>query len=189
MTPADIKATSDLYWVSALVTALIDGGFVLLLAWRIKPAQFRQLVWALVVASAIFWSMLWTAVLWGDLWDLAFRYVLPGWARWIYPFYGLLHGVVGLALWWLAPRLPGNPVVNFCLLGGLESLPEHLWAIYGRRILEKVPLLQGVSPASALVFGVFEFIFYWSIIMSITVLLRRGWQWWRHLEQRGANVV
>lgn len=158
-------------------------GFVLLLAWRIRPERFRQLKWALVVAAVIFWSTLWAWVLW-SFWDCCYSYVFPGSARWLIPpAYGALFGGSGLALWWLALRLPGNPVASFCVLGGLLSLPGHLWAIYGQWILEKVPLLQAVSPSSALVFGVPEFIFYWSIIIVIAVLLRWAWQWWRPLMQ------
>lgn len=147
-------------------------GFVLLLAWRIKPARFRQLTWALAGASAIFWSILWIAVLWA-YWDLCYRHIFPGWAGYLAPSYGLLYAGVGLAFWWLALRLPGNAIVSFCLLGGLKSVPEHLWAIYGLGTLDKVPAFLGISPASVLVFAVFEYIFYWSIVLSIAVLLRR----------------
>lgn len=186
--PPDVKATSELYWASALVAALIDVGFVVLLAWRIRPQWFRQLKSALVVAAVIFWSSLWAWVLW-SFWECCYSYVFPGWARWLIPLpYGLLFGSSGLALWWLALRLPGNPVAGFCLIGGLVSLPGHLWAIYGRRMLEKVPLLQGVSPSSALVFGVPEFIFYWSVIVVIATLLRRGWERWTGLSARRTDV-
>jgi len=185
--PGDIKATSELYWVAALVAALIDVGFVSLLAWRIQTSRFRQLKWALTGAGVIFWGTLWAYVLW-SWWELAYRYVFPSWARWLVPpSYGLIYGASGLGLWWLARILPGNPVVSFCLLGGLISLPGHLWAIYGLRMLEKVPILQGVSPASALVFGLFEFIFYWGIIIAIALLLRWAWKRWGRLEQTGAG--
>lgn len=186
--PGDVKATSELYWTSALVAGLIDVGFVVLLAWRIRPHRFRQLKEALLVAGVFFWSTLWAWVLW-SFWDCCYIHVFPDWARWLIPpAYGLLFGTSGLALRWLALRLPGNPVVSFCLLGGLVSLPGHLWAIYGRRMLQKVPLLQGVSPSSALVFGVPEFIFYWSIIVVIAVLLRWGWESARHLMQERVAV-
>jgi hypothetical protein len=72
-------------------------------------------------------------------------------------------------------------VVNFCLLGGVESVLEHLVGIYGLGILDKVPLLRGVSSASALVFAFFEYIFYWGVVLGIAVLLGRGWQWLRPL--------
>ncbi|NIN63869.1 MAG: hypothetical protein GTO63_03970 [Anaerolineae bacterium] len=174
--------------MSAIVAALIDVGFVFLLAWRVRPRRFRELKWALVVGAVIFWSALWAWVLW-SFWNCCYSYVFPTWARWLIPpAYGLLFGGSGLALWWLALRLPGSPVLGFCVLGGLVSLPGHLWAIYGRQMLEKVPLLQAVSPFSALVFGVPEFIFYWSIIIVIAVLLRWAWEWSRRLMRRGAGV-
>ncbi|MFQ6100399.1 MAG: hypothetical protein ACE5OS_04100 [Anaerolineae bacterium] len=144
MTPLDIKATSGLYWASTLIVALIDVGSVLLLAWRVRPARFRQLTWVLAGASAILWGISATALPWG-LWDLYYCHFYPGWACWLAPLDALLYGALGLALWWLALRLPGNPVVNFCLLGGLESVPEHLLGIYGLGILDKAPLLEGVS--------------------------------------------
>jgi hypothetical protein len=181
MTPPDIKLTSEMYWLSALVTALIDIGFVLLLALCIKPARFRQLNWALTGASTVLWGVFATACLWG-FWDLYYRHFYPSWARWLAPLDALLYGAIALALWWLALRLPGNPTVNFCLLGGLESVLEHLLGIYGLGILDKVPILQGVSPASALVFAFFEYIFYWSIVLGVAGLLGCGWQWWRHLR-------
>jgi len=176
MTLPDIEATSQLYWASTLVTAVIDLGFISLLGWRIQPQRFRQLKWALTAAALIFWTVLWTTMVW-QCWGWCYRYVFPWWARWLIPpCYGLIYGAGGLGLWWLAVRLPGKPVVSFCLLGGLISVPGHLWAIYGAAMLEKVPLLQGLSPAPALVFGVFEFIFYWGVIIVIAMVLEGLWR-------------
>lgn len=187
--PADAKLTSELFWASALVIAIVAAGFVLLLAWRVPPHRFRQLKWVLTGVAIIFWSSLWTYALWGYWWELAYRYVFPTWARWVVPpAYGLLFGAVTLLTWWLALRLPGHPIVNFSLLGGLASLPGHLWAFYGRGMLKKVPILQGVSEASTLVFGVFEFIFYWSFLLTVAALLQRGWEWWRGERQAGPHV-
>jgi len=180
MTLPDTKLTSEAFWLGALVAAVIDIGLVLLLALCIKPARFRQLTWALTGTSAVLWGIFATACLRG-FWDLYYRYFYPGWMRWLAPLDALLYGAIALALWWLALRLPGNPVVNFALLGGLESVLEHLLGIYGLGILDKVPILQGVSPASALVFAFFEYIFYWSVVLGIAGLLGRGWQWWKPL--------
>lgn len=172
-------ATSELYWLSALVTALVDVGWVWLLAWRISPARFRQLAWAVTGVAALFWGLVWVTMLWSYTWELAYQYVFPTWGRWVIPpSFAILFSAAGLGAWWLAARLPGNPVVNFCWLGGLLSLPGHLRAIYGMRMLDKVPILQGVSPASALVFGVFELILYWGLILAAAALLQRGWEWW-----------
>jgi hypothetical protein len=180
MTLPDTKLTSEAFWLGALVAAFIDIGFVLLLALCMKPARFRQLSWALTGTSAVLWGILAIACLRG-FWDLYYRYFYPGWMRWLAPLDALLYGAIALALWWLALRLPGNPVVNFALLGGLESVLEHLLGIYGLGILDKVPILQGVRPTSALVFAFFEYIFYWSVVLGIAGLLECGWRWWRFL--------
>ena len=50
----------------------------------------------------------------------------------------LTHSLIGAFLYRLALRLPGNPIVNFVLLGGLESIPEHLRGLYMFRILEAI---------------------------------------------------
>jgi len=185
MMQSGIKATSELLWVSALVAALADVGLVVFLNWWIKAARFRQYKWVITGVSLVFWSGVWLYAMWGNWWELAYHHIFPTWARYVVPpSYGLLFGAVGMGIWWLALRLPGYPVVNFCLLGGLVSLPGHLWAIYGRAMLDKVPLLQTVSPASALVFGIFEFIVYWSFILVIAALLRGGWELWRGTAER-----
>jgi hypothetical protein len=57
-------------------------------------------------------------------------------------------------------------VLNYFIFGGLVGSLTHLWAIH-RGILNKPPLLQGVSLVSALVLPFFEFIFYWSIILGL----------------------
>lgn len=172
-----------------LVIAFLDLSLLLFLAWRIRPARFRQLTWALVGAAALFWGIFATILLWG-FWDWYYSYFYPAWTRWLAPMEApLLYGAVGLALRWLAMRLPGNPVVNFCLLGGLESIPEHVWGIYGLKILDKVPVLQHTSPTSIFVFAVFEYILYWSIVLGIAALLRNSWQWWSRLWQRRTKTL
>ena len=55
----------------------------------------------------------------------------------------------------------------FSLLGGLVSLVGHSIGI--SRGLLRVPLLADASAVSALVFGVFEFIFYWCVIVGLSV--------------------
>lgn len=186
--PADIKATSDLYWVSAIITALIDSVFVSLLTWRIRRLRFRQLSVTLIVVSSIFWSLLYTIAAWA-FWDSCYSYIFSNWVRWLVPIYGVLLGGVALLFWWLALRLPGNPVVNFCILGGLHSLPGHLFGGYGRGLLQKCPILHNVSPASALVFGIFEFVFYWSVVISIAAMLRSGYERWNGFKQRQTDAT
>ena len=186
--PPDIKVTSEVLWRGTLIFALIDLGFVPLLAWRIKETRFRQLKWALVGTTAIFWSLLWAWVLdWG--WDSVYSYVFPDWIRaWLPLLQGLHFAVVGLVFWWSALRLARNPVAGFCLFGGLWGMVTHVWAVY-RGIVDKPPMLQEASPVAAVVIAMFEFMFYWCIILSVAWLLWRGWQWSKSLIQRRAQVV
>jgi hypothetical protein len=99
-------------------------------------------------------------------WESVYHYMFPSWARWLIPpLYGILFAGVGLFLWWLSSRLPSHSVLNYFFFGGLVGSLSHLWAIH-RGILDNPPLLQGVSPASA-VLPFFEFVFYWCIILGL----------------------
>ena len=174
----DVEITSEMLWLSALVTALIDVGLVLFLARHIPPSRFRQLHWPVVLASCVFWMSL-GLFFFETTWESFYAMFLPdpaerSLARSVLEL--LLYPVVGLVLWWLAARLPGNPAVTFCLLGGLEAVPEHLWGIYRLGMLDKVPFLQGASPASVLAFAVPEYILYWGSTLGMAMLIRRVWQ-------------
>jgi hypothetical protein len=185
----NFQATSQLYWISVLVTALMDIAFVALLAWRIKPARFRRLQWPLVIISTLFWTVLWYAVMLNAfVWETSFRYVFQSWQRWAWPpVYGLISGGVTWLFWWLSLRLPGNPVLYFLLLGGLESFGDHYFAI--RKGVMKTPLLQEVSIASAVTFGFFEFIFYWSVILGLAALLPLVWDRWQAYKKEKGNSL
>lgn len=177
--PPDFKVTTHMLWLGGLILALMDAGLVPLLAWRIKPVAFRQLKWALVATTAVFWSTLWMWAL-SNFWDSVYSYIFPGWARHLIPpAYGLLFAGAGLAFWWLALRLPGPPALGFCLLGGLWGFVTHSWAVY-LGIVDKPPMLQGVDPLAAMVVPIFEFMFYWCIVLSIACLLSRVLQSRRH---------
>ena len=181
MTPTrNLKVTTEILWQGALIFALIDVVFVAVLARLTKPESLRQLKWTLVATTGIFWCIVWTLMN-SVFWEPVYHYVFPEWARWIIPpAYGVLFAAVGWLFWWLALRAPGNPVMNLCLLGGLWGMVTHIWAIY-RGILNVPPMLQGVSPIAAVVMPIFEFIFYWCIILSVASLIRRGRQGSKHL--------
>ncbi len=185
--PPDAKLTSEMLWRGALVFALIDLGFVPLLAWRIQPLRFRQLKWMLVVGTAIFWSLLWTWVLdWA--WDSVYSYVFPNWLRtWLPLAQGLHFALIAVIFWSIALHF-SSPVVGFCLLGGLWGMVTHLWAIYWG-IVDKPPMLQGVSPTAAVVIAIFEFMFYWCVILSLALLLWHGWHWLKSLRRKQAQAV
>jgi hypothetical protein len=162
----NVVISSELLWRSALVTALVDAPLVLVLAWRVNAGLFRQLKWYLVGAAALVYAGLWGVV--GSLvyWEAVYRAVFPGWMRWLLPLIqGVLFGGLALGSWRLSLLDGKRPVVWFCLLGGLVSLGGH--SIGFSRGLMRVPMLAQASPASALAFGVFEFIFYWCLITGL----------------------
>lgn len=188
MIPGNVGVSSTQFWISGIVAAFLDVVLVLLLTWRIKPSRFRDLKWTLVVVSAAFWSIF-GILLVSAFWDSYYRYFFPGWFRsgGILLFVPVLYAAFALAFHWVAFRLPGNPIVIFCLLSGLESLLEHLLGIYGLKILE-VPILQAASPASILTFSFPEYIFYWCIVIAIALLFQNGRRWWLNRQRAGAKT-
>jgi hypothetical protein len=183
----DIKVTSEILWKGAMIFALIDIVFVYTLTRLIKPDYLLRMKWRLVIIMFLFFFILFGSLVSIIFWDSVYSYVFPSWARWIIPpAYGLLFSLVGLFFWWLAFRLPKNPVMNFCILGGFWGIISHVLAIQ-RGILEKPPMLQGASPIAALTIAAFEFIFYWCLCLGLTKLselLRSGFSRKKFLEQK-----
>ena len=167
MTFADLKVTTEVLWRGTLIFAVVDTLYVAVLTRQIKAETFRQIKWPLVITTGIFWLLLLLTLMSWLFWEPVYHYVFPAWARWfIPPVYGLLFAATGYLFWWLASRLPGNPIVYWCLLGGLWGMITHSWAIY-RGILDKVPMLQGASPIATVVLPIFEFAFYYCVILSL----------------------
>jgi hypothetical protein len=163
----DLKVTSEVLWRGALIFAVIDILFAAILTRRIKAESFRLLKWPLTITAGIFWALLLLTMMSGLFWQSVYGYLFPSWARWLIPpMYGLLFAATGYFFWWLAKRLPGNSVINWCLLGGLWGMVTHSWAIY-RGILDKVPMLQGASPIATVIMPIFEFGFYYCVILSL----------------------
>jgi hypothetical protein len=106
-------------------------------------------------------------------WEPVYHYVFPAWARWLIPpAYGLFFALVALLFWWLSFHLPGQPVLNFCILGGSWGTLTHSWAV-SRGILDKPRMLRGVSPMAAAVMPFFEFMFHWCVIVAVASAIRR----------------
>jgi hypothetical protein len=169
----DVKVTTDILWKGAIFFATIDVAFVTMVTRLIIPANFKKMKWRLVAIMSIFFCALFGIVASCIFWDSVYRYVFPDRARWIMPpVYGLLFASYGLFAWWLSFRLRTNPVLNFCLFGGLWGIITHVWAIY-RGILEKPPMLQGADPIAALAIAAFEFIFYWCSCLMLAFLIQR----------------
>jgi hypothetical protein len=152
------------------VLALILVG---LLAWRFKPDQFRQLSWQAVgIGSALFWSVFAGVMIW-YAWDSYYSFFKPSWSRIVVPLGAIVfYFLLGLLMRWVALRLPGNPILWFCLLGGLESVPEHAIAIYRFHILQ-IPMLQDTTAASIFIIAFFEYMLYWSLALCVAIVVDR----------------
>jgi hypothetical protein len=177
MVPEGLHLTSAQYGWIAGVTALLAGIAIAILARQVEPARFRRLHGPIVVAAAVFWTG-YGLLLFALTWEAFYARFLPDPANRSLgrSVVGLLiYPPIGLVLWWLASRLPGNPAITFCLLGGLEALPEHWWGIYRLGMLERVPFLRDVSPASVLAFAVPEYALYWASVLGIALVLRAAW--------------
>jgi hypothetical protein len=166
------RVTSELLWRATLVAAVIDVPLLVLVARRVPPGLFRRLRWHLAAAAFVVYAALWGTFASVLYWEAVYEAVFPGWSRWLLPAgYGLLYGALALAFWRVSLTAGRWPAAWFSLLGGLVSLVGHGIGI--QRGLLKVPLLAEASAASALAFGVFEFIFYWCAIVGLAAASRR----------------
>jgi hypothetical protein len=166
------RITSALLWGATAIAAVIDAPLLALVTRAVSPALFRQLKWWLAGVAALMYCIIWGVFGTVLYWDAAYSYVFPAWFRWPLPIvYGALFGAVALLFWRLSVAASRWPALWFCLLGGLVSLVGH--GIGVRRGLLRAPLLSQASAASALVFGVFEFIVYWCAIVLIAMALQR----------------
>jgi len=162
------RATSEGLWRATLIAALIDVPLLLLVSRWVSSELFYKLKWYLVGAAFVVYAVLWGTFGAVYYWDAVYSAIFPAWFRWLLPLvYGLLFGALALAFWQASILMTRWQVVWFSLLGGLMSLVGHGIGI--SRGLLRVPLLANVSAVSALVFGVFEFIFYWCVIIGLSV--------------------
>ena len=153
-----------------IVLAIVLVG---VLVWRFKPAQFRRLSWQAVgIGSALFWSVFAGVIVW-YAWDYYYRYFAPSWDRFVAPLGAIvLYFLLGLLIRWAALHLPGNPTLTFCLLGGLEAIPEHVVVVYHFHILQ-IPFLQGTTPAALFIFAFFEYVVYWSLALCLAIAIQQ----------------
>ncbi|NJD19184.1 MAG: hypothetical protein FIA95_07890 [Gemmatimonadetes bacterium] len=173
-----VPVTTDQMWTATLIA----GTLVLVLASfasvRVRAPFPPRLSPALLVAGVVWFTALYAWAAW-TFWDTCYGAILPAWARTAAPFVGAVDGFVGWGFWWIARRVsPHRPVAPFLLLGALLSLPGHVHGIYGRGLLDRCAVVQGITPASALVFGLFEFAFYWALVLLVAhaaaTLRKRG---------------
>ena len=172
--PADIHMTTPLTWTCTGITAVLDVTLILLARRLVNRDQFRHMRWSLAIAGGVFFLLVWISVLgWG--WDWFYSYIFPVWGRYVLPpLFGVVYALLAMGMGWLSLKLPGNPAVTWCVLGGVEGLLSHIYAIYGLGAVSKPPIMQGTDPAAVLIFAVFEKAFYWSLILLASRLIWKG---------------
>lgn len=154
-------------WTATLVAAAIALVLGYVASRRVRSAFPPGLPTALPLVGIVWFTFLYAWAAW-TFWDTCYGAVVPAWGRIAAPFVGVVDGALGWVFWWIARRVsPDRPVVPFLVLGGLLSLPGHLHGIYSWGLLERCSLIRGITPSSALVFGLFEFAVYWSVVLLI----------------------
>jgi hypothetical protein len=169
----DVHVTTAILWRGTAVFAIADLALLSALGGRVTRSRFHELRGTVLVVTAVFWFVLWLSLASLLDWDSVYSYVFPPWSRWLLPVgqAALTTGVAAVAVA-LASRLPGRPVVTYCLLGGVWGSVAHVWAVF-RGIVEKPPILQGASPLAAVIVAFFEFTLYFCAIIGISLLIRR----------------
>lgn len=136
------------------------------------------------------WTMIASALFWGTIalifivgyWDLYYAFFYPRWMRWASPFLTpVLYALLAMGILQLAGRSSGAVWLWWLLLGATEGFLEHVLGIYGLRILERVPWLDGLRSGPLLLFAFFEYLFYWTLVGWLALGLRAGANWLQSL--------
>jgi len=183
----DAQLTTAMIWKVTGIVFALDVILILLARHLISRERFNQMRWLLAGAGGVFFLGVWISVLWWG-WDWFYSYIFPGWARYLLPpVFFLAYTLIALGMGWLSLKLPGNPAVSWCVLGGVEGLLTHIYAIYGLGAASKPPIMQGSDPFAVLIFAIFEKAFYWSLILlSCTFILRITWRRSRKIDIAGS---
>ena len=160
-----VVVTTSQMWLATCVAAAILFVLVAVLRARIRPPFPNRLPLALLACGVLAFGILYGWAAW-TFWDNCYSALLPSWAKWVAPAFGAAWGSVGALFWTVACRVfPERPLPLFLVLGGLHSVPGHVSGIFARGLLEKCAIVKGVSAASALTFGLFEFAIYWGLVL------------------------
>lgn len=171
--PPEVRLTTPLVWMSTGILLVMDIILALLARRFVHRQHIRQMRWRLVIISGLFFLLVWSAaMLWS--WDWFYSYIFPTWARTLLPpLFGIGYTLLALGMTWMCLKLPANSALTWCVLGGLEGLISHIYAIYSLSAASKPPIMQGTDPLAVLIFAIFEKAFYWSLILLFS------WLTWR----------
>jgi hypothetical protein len=153
--------------------ALLAVSLAGLLIWRVRPDTVRRLPWwTFALAAAIFWAAL-ALILILTAWGFFYSYFAPGYYAYVAPLAALVvYPLWSLGLRWAALRLPGHPVLSFCLLGGLQGVFEHVVAVERLHLLV-VPFLAEATPAGIYALAFFEYALYWGVVLLLAAVIGR----------------
>jgi len=157
------KLTNQDVWLSSLLFGVFGLMLLIPLRFSFKRELFSTSGQAITIASTIFWGIL-AVFLMFRYWDLFYSHFYPSWLRRLAPLSLFLYGALGLGLWRLVAHNCLPATLSFVVLGGVEGIVEHIIAIYGFRILDKVPFLQGLDTFPVLIFSFFEYMVYWTLV-------------------------
>jgi hypothetical protein len=173
MSIRNIQLTSEIFWQSAALAALMDAGLLFLALRLVRPARFFQIRTAVIVSAGVFWGIMGVLVV-RSFWSAYYQFFYPRWmGDWGILVFGPSIGMVlAVLFYWIARRFRSRPIPAFFLAVGVEALLEHLMGIYFFKIME-IPMFLGVNPLSILVFSIPEYILYWSVILLAAFLIQR----------------
>jgi hypothetical protein len=186
---AEKVLTPDEMYRAAAVVALADAVFAALLWRRVGTEGIRRAKWDLAAVSGVFWFAVWATMHIG-FWEPVYSHVFPAWARWVVPpVYAV--GYAALALGWraLALRAGRWAVPAWVALWGLTGALTHTYAILARGLLERSPMLQHLTPASAVVFATCEFGFYGCAMLTLGTWVGRELEQRRGTRARARTTV
>jgi hypothetical protein len=165
------QVTSELLWRATLYAIILDAPLLLLITKYVSYELLLKLKWYILGITLLIFGGIWG--IFGSLlfWDSVYKYIFPEWFHWYLPIiYGPIYGLLSFIFWRISIFIKRYSVILFILLGGLFSIVGHSIGI--SRGLFNVPLLSKASIESALIFGIFEFIFYWCIILILSISIR-----------------
>ena len=168
--PLDPTTINSVLYIATGFLILVNIPLLFWVYFSVKRNDFEKMKFILVITSGVIWGVI-SVLLFCSSWEIYYQYFYPAWMKPLAPLNALMYGFVTLVMWLIAVKLPWNPALVFCLLGGLESLIEHLWGIYHLGILEKTPIFQGTNPALTLLFAFPEYILYWGSIVLLSKMI------------------